>query len=83
MILAGNFLRKLRRLRNNVRRPAEHYIGTSLGYSFADFITNTGVIAGIAPIFVIIYFYIYFHKDFKKCENNDADISKYPRLHRQ
>ena len=79
MILAEIFCANLGGSATMCGDPPNIIIGTSLGYSFADFITNTGVIAGIALIFVIIYFYIYFHKDFKKCENNDADISKYPK----
>lgn len=37
--------------------PPNIIIGTSLDYSFTDFITNTGVIAGISLILVIVYFY--------------------------
>lgn len=40
--------------------PPNIIIGTSLGYSFADFITNTGLMAGVSLIFVILYFYIMF-----------------------
>lgn len=43
--------------------PPNIIIGTSLGYSFADFITNTGVIAGIGLIFTTIYFYFAFRKE--------------------
>ena len=43
--------------------PPNIIIGTSLGYSFADFITNTGMMAGISLIFVLIYFYICFRKE--------------------
>lgn len=35
----------------------------SLGYSFGDFITNTGVIGLISLVVVIIYFYFVFRKD--------------------
>lgn len=43
--------------------PPNIIIGTSLGYSFADFITNTGLIALIALVFVIVYFYFCFRKE--------------------
>lgn len=43
--------------------PPNIIIGTSLGYTFGDFITNTGVIALICLVFVIIYFYLCFHKE--------------------
>lgn len=46
--------------------PPNIIIGTSLGYSFADFITNTGVIAAIALVFTIVYFYFIFRKELKK-----------------
>lgn len=43
--------------------PPNIIIGTSLGYTFGDFVTNTGLIALICLVFVIIYFYICFHKE--------------------
>ena len=36
--------------------PPNIIIGTSLGYTFMDFLTNTGVVAGISLIVVILYF---------------------------
>ncbi len=41
--------------------PPNIIIGTSLGYSFADFITHTGLIAGVCLILSLIYFYAIFH----------------------
>ena len=38
--------------------PPNIIIGTSLHYTFADFLTNTGAIAGISLVAVVIYFYI-------------------------
>lgn len=46
--------------------PPNIIIGTSLGYSFFDFINNTGLIALIAIVFVMIYFYFCFRKELKK-----------------
>ena len=46
--------------------PPNIIIGTSLGYSFFDFIANTGVIAMIALVFTIIYFYLMFSRELKK-----------------
>lgn len=43
--------------------PPNIIIGTSLGYSFFDFVTNTGVMAGISLVVVVIYFYIVFRKE--------------------
>lgn len=59
--------------------PPNIIIGTSLGYSFADFITNTGLIAGISLIFVVIYFYFAFRKELKSKNGNEIDFSKLPQ----
>ena len=46
--------------------PPNIIIGTSLGYSFTDFITNTGLMAVVSLVFVVIYFYFAFRKELKK-----------------
>ena len=46
--------------------PPNIIIGTSLGYSFFDFINNTGVIAGIGLVFTVIYFYFAFRKELRE-----------------
>lgn len=43
--------------------PPNIIIGTSLGYTFTDFVTNTGLIALISIVFVLIYFYLIFRKE--------------------
>ena len=58
--------------------PPNIIIGTSLGYSFADFITNTGLIALISLFFVVIYFYFAFRKELKKNGANKKDHASYP-----
>ena len=58
--------------------PPNIIVGTSLGYSFADFLTNTGLIAGISLIFVVFYFLIIFRKDLKAAGKNEIDISSMP-----
>lgn len=45
--------------------PPNIIIGTSLHYSFTNFVTNTGVLAGISLIFVVFYFLLVFRKDLK------------------
>lgn len=57
--------------------PPNIIIGTSLGYSFSDFITNTGFIAGIALVFAVIYFYFSFKKDLKD-RSAGVDIKSLP-----
>lgn len=51
--------------------PPNIIIGTSLGYSFSDFLTNTGLIAGVSLVIIIGYFFLIFRKDLK---TNTADI---------
>lgn len=58
--------------------PPNIIIGTSLGYSFGDFIQNTGIIAGVSMVAVILYFYFIFRKDLKQNEAN-LDTSSYPK----
>ncbi len=48
--------------------PPNIIIGTSLGFSFFDFITNTGLIVLASTAFIIAYFYICFRKELKKAE---------------
>lgn len=57
--------------------PPNIIIGTSLGYSFSDFVTNTGVIAGICLILVIVYFFFVFRKELVS-KTAQVDISKMP-----
>lgn len=57
--------------------PPNIIIGTSLGYSFADFITNTGAIAGISLVVILAYFYFVFSRELKDC-GKDIDYSKLP-----
>ena len=46
--------------------PPNIIIGTSLGYSFGDFLTNTGEIALVGMLFTLLYFYLVFGKSIKK-----------------
>lgn len=58
--------------------PPNIIIGTSLGYSFADFLTNTGVMAGISLILVIIYFFLVFRKELIQEESETMNPSTMP-----
>lgn len=58
--------------------PPNIIIGTSLGYSFADFITNTGLIVAIALVFVLLYFYFAFKKEILKSVKGQVDPSTLP-----
>lgn len=58
--------------------PPNIIIGTSLGYSFWDFLSNTGVMAGISLIVVIIYFYLVYRGQLLRETADDVDLSKLP-----
>ena len=68
MILAEIFCANLGGSATMCGDPPNIIIGTSLGYSFTDFLTNTGVIAGVSLIVVILYFYLVFHKELRASE---------------
>lgn len=56
--------------------PPNIIIGTSFGYSFANFIMNTGAIAGICMIFTVLFFFFAYKKDLKGDES--IDVSTFP-----
>ena len=56
--------------------PPNIIIGTSLGMSFFDFLSHTGVAAAISLIVIIIYFTFVFRNEFKK--PTTVDVSKLP-----
>ena len=43
--------------------PPNIIIGSKLHYAFVDFMTNTGLIAGISLIIIVVYFYLVFRKE--------------------
>jgi len=58
--------------------PPNIIVGTSLGYSFADFITNTGLIALICLFLIVAYFYLVFRKELKSIVITKEDIAAMP-----
>lgn len=58
--------------------PPNIIIGSKLHYAFVDFLTNTGFIAGIALVIMVVYFYLCYRKEFAKVSGN-VDISKMPK----
>lgn len=59
--------------------PPNIIIGTALGYTFTDFLTNTGVIAWIGMIIVLVFFYFIFRKALIQSQNNlGSEIKEYP-----
>lgn len=62
MILSEIFCANLGGAATMCGDPPNIIIGTSLGYSFWDFLTNTGAMVAISLAFVLLYFYLYFRK---------------------
>ncbi len=56
--------------------PPNIIIGTSLGYSFGQFITNTGLIAAVSFVIIVGYFYLVFRKEL--VQKGTVDISTLP-----
>ena len=72
MILAEIFCANLGGSATMCGDPPNIIIGTSLGYSFMDFVINTGIMAVVSLLFVLAYFYFVFKKDLvSKAENMD------------
>lgn len=76
MILAEIFCANLGGSATMCGDPPNIIIGTSLGYSFADFVSNTGVIAGISLVVVIFYFYFVFRKQLTKSNSVATNIER-------
>ena len=85
MIMAEIFCANLGGSATMCGDPPNIIIGTALHYSFADFVSNTGVIAGISLIVIVIYFYFVFRKDLKvktgKIEVTEADLDPSKAIH--
>lgn len=78
MILAEVFCANLGGSATMCGDPPNIIIGTGLGYSFFDFLTNTGVIAGICLVFIILYYYIIFRKAILPKAGEKIDFSTIP-----
>lgn len=57
--------------------PPNIIIGTALGYSFGDFLTNTGLIAGAGLIVMVIFFSLAFKKELTT-NTGAGDVTAYP-----
>jgi Na+/H+ antiporter NhaD/arsenite permease-like protein len=53
--------------------PPNIIIGTSLGYSFTDFLMNTGAIAWIGMVVAIIIFYFAFRKSLRRSQTESSE----------
>lgn len=78
MILAEIFCANLGGSATMCGDPPNIIIGSALGYSFMDFLTNTGLIAGVSLIAVVIYFYLINRKTLKEADKEEKDLSGMP-----
>lgn len=58
--------------------PPNIIVGTSLGYSFADFLTNTGLIAAVSLVLVVVYFFLVYRKELVQEKGQEIDPSTIP-----
>lgn len=65
MILAEIFCANLGGAATMCGDPPNIIIGTALGYTFSDFIGNTGLIAAVCLMLTILYFWLCFRKQFR------------------
>ena len=77
MIIAEIFCANLGGSATMCGDPPNIIVGTSLQLTFADFITNTGVLAGISLILVVIYYYLIFHKELR-VKRTGKVVAEYP-----
>jgi Na+/H+ antiporter NhaD/arsenite permease-like protein len=55
--------------------PPNIIIGTSLGYTFMDFVANTGLIAWAGMLLAVVFFYFAFRKTLTASQQNSAGAS--------
>ena len=79
MILSEIFCANLGGAATMCGDPPNIIIGTSLGYTFSDFLTNTGVIVAICFVLILIYFWLCFRKELKISEENRGSDIVYPQ----
>lgn len=79
MIMAEVFCANLGGSATMCGDPPNIIIGTSLGYSFAQFVMNTGLIAVVAMVFVVTYFYFIFRKSLVPKEKVDTSTFADPK----
>lgn len=76
MILAEIFCANLGGSSTMCGDPPNIIIGSKLGYSFVDFLFNTGAIAGVTLVIMVFYFYFTCRKQL--VVKGEVDTSKFP-----
>ncbi len=79
MILAEIFCANLGGAATMCGDPPNIIIGTSLGYSFADFVQNTGLIVAISVPVIVGYFYFVARKQLAGVKVTEEEIAKLPK----
>ena len=74
MVLAEIFCANLGGSATMCGDPPNIIVGTSLQLTFADFITNTGILAGISLILIIVYYYFCFRKELSAASKSASVI---------
>lgn len=59
--------------------PPNIIVGTSMGFSFFDFLGNTGIVAAICLVVCIVFFYFVFRKDLVNKNAEPVDMTKFPK----
>lgn len=59
--------------------PPNIIIGTSLGFSFFDFLTNTGLCAAISLLVSVVFLYFAFRREIAGGKKEAVDMSKFPK----
>lgn len=78
MILAEIFCANLGGSATMCGDPPNIIIGTSMGYSFTDFLVNTGLIVVMSLVFVVIYFLLVYRKELTKNAEEKIDPATLP-----
>lgn len=79
MILSEIFCANLGGAATMCGDPPNIIIGTSLGYSFADFVKNTGLIAIVGLLASVLYFYIFYRKELTATDRKKFNPSTVPK----
>ena len=77
MILAEVFCANLGGSATMCGDPPNIIIGSALHLSFFDFLVNTGLVAAVSLVFIILYFYLCFRKEYRQ-KGDPIDPSTMP-----
>ena len=78
MILSEIFCANLDGAATMCGDPPNIIIGTSLSYTFSDFITNTGAVVAICFVLMVVYFTLCFRKELRRAEQEDGGVAACP-----